>query len=76
MFAFFMFGAFSLDLTFYKTVTYMVLFDIQTWNNAQARKQCLCKFSIFGVKFQNVPAFTLKMFKKGCVKQILQILIV
>ena len=29
----------------------------QTWNNAQACKQCLCKFYVFGVKFKNVPKF-------------------
>ena len=35
---------------------------MQTWNNAQVRKQCLCKFYVFGVKFQNVPKF-------ACVKE-------
>ena len=41
---------------------------IQTWNNAQARKQCLCKFIVFGVKFTNVPAFYIENAQKGFCK--------
>ena len=33
------------------------LVQAQTWNNAQARKQCLCTFYVFGVKFKDVLAF-------------------
>ena len=41
---------------------------LQTWNNAQACKQCLCKFSVFGVKFSNVPAFYIENAQKGLCK--------
>ena len=37
----------------------------QTWNNAQACKQCLCKFNGFGVKFSNVPVFYIGNAQKG-----------
>ena len=40
----------------------------QTWNNAQACKQCLCKFYVFGVKFKNVPEFYIENAQKGLCK--------
>ena len=40
----------------------------QTWINAQACKQCLCKFWVFGVNFSNVPAFYIENAPKGLCK--------
>ena len=36
----------------------------QTWNNAQACKQCLCKFLVFCVIFLNVPAYSIENAQK------------
>ena len=41
---------------------------MQTWNNEQARKQCLCKFLVFGVNFLNVPALYIENAQKGLCK--------
>ena len=41
---------------------------MQTWNNVQACKQCLCKFFVFGVNFLNVPAFYIENAQKGLCK--------
>ena len=41
---------------------------VQTWNNAQARKQCLGKFSVFCVKCLKVPTFYIKNAQKGLCK--------
>ena len=40
----------------------------QTWNNVQARNQCLCTFLVFGVHFLNVPAFYIEKAQKGLCK--------
>ena len=40
----------------------------QTWNNVQACKQCLCKFSVFGVKFQYDPTFYIENAQKRLCK--------
>ena len=40
----------------------------QTWKNAQACKQCLCKFVGFGVDFLNLPAFYIGNAQKGLCK--------
>ena len=40
----------------------------QTWNNAQACKQCLCKFMKYCVHFQDLVAIYIENPKKGLCK--------
>ena len=40
----------------------------QTWNNAQACKQCLCKYFVFGVTFKKIPECYIENAQKGLCK--------
>ena len=44
------------------------MLHLQTLNNVQARKQCLCKFNVFGVKLKNVPAYYIENAQNGLCK--------
>ena len=42
--------------------------SVQTWNNAQACKQCLCKFMKYCVNFQDFVAICIENPQKGLCK--------
>ena len=49
----------------YKGVIQNLKYCLDIQRHGIMRKQCLCKFNVFGVKFKNVPEFYIENAQKG-----------